>query len=190
MKTRSSWFCAVMTAMSVWIVGATNQAVAQSYPTKPIRVVIPAAPGSNTGFFFRVVSPKMGTILAPQLVGDYRAGAGGMLGATVTTKSPPDGYTVAFVAAGFVMNPSMTENMPCDPTRDFTPLGLVVDVPSVLVTHPSLPVRNLKDPANRKTLLDNGADPLGSTPAEHDAFIKSEVVRWQKVARAAGITPE
>lgn len=327
MKTRSRWFSAVMTATSIWIVGAANQAAAQSYPTKPIRVVIPAAPGSNTDFFFRVVSPKMGTILGQQLVGDYRAGAGGMLGATVTAKSPPDGYTVAFVAAGFVMNPSMTKNMPYDPTKDFTPLGLVVDVPSALVTHPSLPVRNLKDlialakanpgklnfgssgqgtnghlggvllnlmanvktvhvpykssapalidlmaghiefslasipavveqvrggklrmlaqtglkrsptlpdiptmdesglpgyfvnsgfgflgpaglqrpvaeklnaalvsslkdPANRKTLLDNGADPVGSTPAEHDAFIKSEVVRWQKVARAAGITPE
>jgi tripartite-type tricarboxylate transporter receptor subunit TctC len=250
-----------------------------------------------------------------------------MLGTGVIAKSAPDGYIVGLVAAGFVVNPSMTKNLPYDPTRDFTPLGMVADVPTTLVAHPSLPVRNVKelialararpgqlnsgssgqgsnshlagllfnqlakvnivqvpykssslaiidlmgghieasffsapsvieharagrlrmlaqtgakrsatlpdirtmqqagvpgfvvtsvfgavapaglprpiaerlntaivkavqDPTNRKMLIDMGAEPLGSTIEAHDAFIKSEVDRWRKVAKQAGIEPQ
>lgn len=327
MKILSRWFCAAIVATAVWTVGAAGQAGAQSYPVKPIKVVIGAAPGSNTDLFFRIVSSSMSATLGQQLVPDYRAGGGGLVGATAAAKASPDGYTIIAVSGGFTMHRALVKNMPYDPLRDFTPLGLIVDVPQALVINPSLPARNLKElialaqarpgqlnygstgtgtnahlagvllsqlakinivhvpyknlpamvidvaagqiemafpsipsvmehartgrlrmlaqtgktrsataseiptmqeaglpgffmdsgfgflgpanlprpivdklnaalvkavkePANRKLMIDAGADPIGGTPEEHEAFNQSEVARWVKVARDAGITPE
>jgi tripartite-type tricarboxylate transporter receptor subunit TctC len=93
---------------------AAGDLAAQPYPAKSVRVVIPAAPGSNTDVFFRIVAQKMGSILGQQLVADYRPGAGGTIGANMVAKSTADGYTIAIVAAGFVMNPAMYKKMPYD----------------------------------------------------------------------------
>jgi tripartite-type tricarboxylate transporter receptor subunit TctC len=306
---------------------AAGDLAAQSYPTRIIRVINPAAPGGNVDFVFRLLAPKMGEILGQQLVIDYRPGAGGNIGAEIAAKSAPDGYTTLIAAAGFLINPALIRKPPFDSIHDFTPLGLIVDIPAALVTHPSLPVRNVKElitlakarpgeiffsssgpgalahltgellnsqagiklvhvpykgagpavvdliaghvqlsfvsvpavighvhngklrmlaqcgavrfpsipdvptmqesglpgfvvssgfsflgPAGlprpivdklnsalaqalrdteiRKMLIERGADPVGNTPAEHAAYIKSEVEKWQRVARAAGITPE
>jgi tripartite-type tricarboxylate transporter receptor subunit TctC len=118
---------------------------AQPYPNKPIRVINPAAPGGNSDIVFRLVAPKMGEIVGQQFVLDYRAGAGGTIGADMTAKSPPDGYTTAIVAASFVFNPALIRNLPYDTQKDFTPLGLIVDIPAAVVVHPSLPVKNIKE---------------------------------------------
>ena len=294
---------------------------------KPIRVVIGGSPGSNADIFFRIVQARMGRVLGQPLVADYRPGAGGAIGAHFTVKSAADGYMVMMVAAGFVMNPALTRNLPYDPARDFTALGLVADVPAGLVIHPSLPVYDVKqllamararpgqlnfgsagpgtvshlagvlfnlvgkvdtihvpykssgpslmdliagqiafsfptvsgaiqhvnsgklrllaqtgtkrslmlkdtptaqeaglpgfvvnsgfgyvgpagiprtvvehfnsalvktiqDPAVRKSMIDNGADPAGNTPEQHDTYLKSEVAKWLKVGREAGIKQE
>jgi len=306
---------------------AAGAAVAQPYPSKIIRVINPAAPGGNSDIVFRLLSPKMGEILGQQLVIDYRPGAGGVIGADITAKSAPDGYTTAIVAASFVFNPALVKKLPYDTVNDFTPLGLVVDIPAVMVVHPALPVKSVKefialarerpgqiffssagpgtvghlagellntvakiklvhvpyrgvapatmdliagqvqmtiastpvvieqvrggklrmlaqagekrsptlpdvptmqeagvpgfvvssgfsfigpanmprpvveklngalvkalnDPAIRKELLDRGADPIGNTPEQHAAFIKSEIEKWHRVAAQAGIKPE
>ena len=118
---------------------------AQPYPAKPVRVVIGAAPGSNMDFFFRVVSNSMSATLGQQLVADYRPGGGGIVGAAAAAKANADGYLIGFVGSGFNMHPALVKNLPYDSLRDFTPLGLVVDVPQALVIHPSLPARNLKE---------------------------------------------
>jgi len=118
---------------------------AQGFPNKLIRVVNPAAPGGNSDVFFRLLQPKMTEFLGQQLVFDYRAGGGGTIGGEIIAKSPPDGYTTGLVAASYVINPSMIKKMPYDTVKDFMGLGLVVDVPSGLVVHPSLPVKNVKD---------------------------------------------
>ena len=118
---------------------------AQTFPNKLIRVVNPAAPGGNSDVFFRLLQPKMTEVLGQQLVFDYRAGGGGTIGGEIIAKSAPDGYTTGLVAASFVINPSMIRKMPYDTVKDFTGLGLVVDVPSGLVVHPSLPVKNVKE---------------------------------------------
>jgi tripartite-type tricarboxylate transporter receptor subunit TctC len=123
----------------------TATAGAQPYPNKLIRVINPAAPGGNSDIVFRLVAPKMGEILGQQLVLDYRAGAGGVIGADMTAKSAPDGYTMAIVAASFVFNPALIKKLPYDTVNDFTPLGLVVDIPGAMVLHPSLPARNVKE---------------------------------------------
>jgi len=317
----------IMPAMLAAALCAAVTAAAQSYPTKIIRVINPNQPGGNSDILFRLLSPKMGEVLGQQLVVDYRPGAGGNIGAEIAAKAAPDGYTTLIAAASFLINPSLIKNLPFDAVRDFTPLGLIVDIPAALVTHPSLPVRNVKelialakahpgdiffsssgpgtvghlsgellgalagiklthvpykgagpavvdliaghvqmsfvsipavtgyvqggrlrmlaqcgatrfssipdvptmqeagvpgfvvssgfsflgpagmprpiveklnsalvqalrDPANRKILIERGADPVGSSPDEHAAYIKSEIEKWQKIARAAGIKPE
>lgn len=300
---------------------------AQQYPTKIIRVVNPNQPGGNSDVLFRLLSPKMGEILGQQLVVDYRPGAGGNIGAEIVSKSAPDGYTTLIAAASFMINPSLIKNLPFDAVRDFTPLGLIVNIPAALLVHPSLPVKSVKelialakarpgelnfsssgigavghlsgalfnsitgtnivhvpykgagpaivdlvagqvqlsfvsipaaighvrngrlrmlaqcgatrfptfpnlptmieagvpgfvvtsgfsflgpagmpqpvvnqlnaalaqtlhDPVIRKTLLDRGAEPVGNTPVEHAAFIKSEIEKWRRVAQSAGLKPE
>lgn len=315
---RLAWVCAAL---------AAGTAAAQQYPAKIIRIINPAAPGGNSDILFRTLSPKMVEQLGQQLVMDYRPGAGATVGTELLAKSAPDGYTVMFVAASHVMNPAIVKKLPYDTLRDFTTLGLIVDIPSALVTHPSLPVKTVKDlialgrahpdeinfssggrgtvghlagslfgamtktrytfvaykgshqalidvmaghiqfqfssisgllphvhagrlkllaqtgetrspsapqtptmqesglpgfvvrspfsflgpanlprpvveklngalvaalrdPANRKTLLARGSDPIGNTPEEHARFVATEVEKWIKVARAAGISAE
>jgi len=120
-------------------------AFAQPYPNKIIRVINPAAPGGNSDILFRTLSPKMVEQLGQQLVMDYRPGAGATVGSELLAKSAPDGYTVMFVAASHVMNPAIVKKLPYDTLKDFTTLGTIVDIPSALVTHPSLPAKTVKD---------------------------------------------
>lgn len=300
---------------------------AQAFPSKAVRVINPAAPGGNSDIFFRLLQPKMSEVLGQPLVMDYRPGAGATIGGEIIVRSAPDGYTTGIVAASFVINPSVFKKIPYDTARDFTGLGIIVDVPSGLVVHPSLPVKSVKelialaksrpgqlfyatsgpgtighlatemlnsaakvklvhvpykgagpaivdllagyvqmqfasmpllfghvrsgrlrmiaqtgearsvsakdvptmeeagvpgyvvrslfgfvgpagiprpvaerlndalvksirDPQNNKTLIERGADPIGSTLDEHAASIKTEIARWRKVAKEAGIEPQ
>ncbi len=317
--------CAAMLLAALAAAGAVH--AQQPYPSKVIRLVNPNQPGGNSDIVFRILAPKMAEILGQQLVFDYRPGAGGMIGADMTAKSAPDGYTTAVVAASFVISPALTKKLPYDTVKDFTPLGLVVDIPAAVVAHPSLPVKSVKelvalakarpgqiffsssgpgtvghlagellnshaqvkivhvpykgiapavvdllaghvqlsfpsipvviehvksgklrmiaqcgearsasrpdvptmqeaglpgfvvssgfsfvgpaglpqpiveklnsalvkslqDPAIRKELISRGADPVGNTPEQHAAYIKSEIEKWQKVAAHAGIEPQ
>ena len=126
-------------------VGFSGVASAQPFPCKVIRVVNPSAPGGNSDIVFRLFAGRMGELLGQQMVLDYRPGAGGTIGADITAKSAPDGCTTAIVAASFVINPALIKKLPFDTVKDFTPLGLVVDIPTSVVVHPSLPVKNVKD---------------------------------------------
>src|SRR3712207_5862554 len=117
---------------------------AQNFPVKPIRMINPAAPGGNSDVFFRLLQPKMNEVLGQPVVMDYRPGAGGTVGGEVIARAAPDGYVTGLVAASFVINPAMIRKMPYDTAKDFTALGLIVDVPTGLVVHPSLPARNVK----------------------------------------------
>jgi tripartite-type tricarboxylate transporter receptor subunit TctC len=306
---------------------AAGAASAQTFPSKPVRVINPASPGGNSDIFFRLLQPKMSEVLGQPVVMDYRPGAGATIGGEVIARSAPDGYVTGWVAASFMINPALMKKIPYDTQRDFTGLGIIVDVPSGLAVHPSLPVQNVKqlialsktrpgeifystsgpgtighlagellnssagiklvhvpykgagpavidliagqvqlqfasmpllvphvaagmlrliaqtgaaraasaknvptmvesgvpgfvvqslfgfvgpagmprpvvdrlngalvtairDPANSKSLVTQGAEPIGSTPDEHAATIKSEIARWRKVAKEAGIEPQ
>ncbi|OGA22585.1 MAG: hypothetical protein A3I02_14215 [Betaproteobacteria bacterium RIFCSPLOWO2_02_FULL_67_26] len=120
-------------------------ATAQAFPVKPIRIINPAAPGGNSEVFFRLLEPKMSAAVGQNFVMDYRPGAGGTVGGSVIARSAPDGYTTGLVAASFVINPSTYKNIPYNTARDFSALGVIVDVPSGLVVHPSMPVKSVKD---------------------------------------------
>lgn len=300
---------------------------AQAFPTKPIRVINPASPGGNSDIFFRLLQPKMSEAIGQPFVMDYRPGAGATIGGELIVRSAPDGYTTGLVAASFMINPSLMKKIPYDTQKDFTGLGLIVDVPSGLVVHPLLPANNVKelialarkrpgeifystsgpgtighlsgemlnsaakiklvhvpykgagpavidlmagyvqmqfasmpllvghvqagklrliaqtgakravsakdvptmvesglpgfvvqslfgfvgpanmprpvmdklngalvaairDPQNNRILVERGAEPMGSTPDEHAAAIKSEIAKWRKVAKEAGIEPQ
>jgi tripartite-type tricarboxylate transporter receptor subunit TctC len=304
-----------------------QQAAAQAYLNRPVRMIIPFPPGGNTDIIARIVSPRMSEALGQQLIIDNRGGAGSTIGTELAARAPADGYTIVMVSAAHTINPAMVKKLPYDSVKDFTPVSVVADVPTVFVCHPSLPVKTLKefltlarkrpgeitystagrgtvghlaaellssmtkisiihvpykgtgpavvdliaghiqlqfasmpaainyvragklrmvaqagvkrspaapdvptmvesglpgyiissgfsvfgpanlprpivdrvhgalkaslsDPEIRKKLSDQGADPVGSTPEEHDKFNRAEIDKWIKVARGAGIEPQ
>jgi tripartite-type tricarboxylate transporter receptor subunit TctC len=120
-------------------------AQAPAYPTKPIRMVVPFAPGGNTDIIARVFAPKLGEILGQQIVIENRGGAGSTIGTEVVARAAPDGYVLLMVSAAHTINPAMIRKLNYDSVKDFAPLGIVADVPTALVVHPSLPVKNVKD---------------------------------------------
>lgn len=319
--------CAALVCAAAVSALAAGQVAAQQFPNKILRVINPNAPGGNSDVLFRLLAPKMGEVLGQQLVIDYRPGAGGNIGAEMVARAAPDGYTTLIAAASFLINPSLLKTLPFDAEKDFTPLGIIVDIPAGLTVHPSLPVKSVKDlvalakkrpgdlnfsssgqgalghlsgallnastgiktvhipykgagpsivdlvaghvqfsfvsipaitghlqsgrlrmiaqcgekrfvsfpniptmvesgvkdfvitspfsylgpagmpqpiatklndalrasltdPKNNKTLIERGALPVGNTPAEHTAMIKSEIAKWKKVAAAAGLKPQ
>ena len=132
-------------AIALLVAVGTN-ASAQSYPNKTVRLIVPFAAGGGTDFFARVVASKLTQVLGQQVVVDNRAGAGGIIGTELVAKSAPDGYTLLMGHTGtLAINPSLYAKIPYDPVRDFSPVSLVAISPLVLVTNPSLPVKNVKD---------------------------------------------
>lgn len=119
---------------------------AQPYPTKPIRMVVPSAPGSGPDLIARVVAQKLTESLGKPVVADPRPGAGGSLGAEIVAKSPPDGYTLIMGSAGsHSVNSALYPKLPYDAVKDFAPISLVSTAPNILIVHPSLPVKSVKD---------------------------------------------
>ncbi|MGZ8210788.1 MAG: Bug family tripartite tricarboxylate transporter substrate binding protein [Burkholderiales bacterium] len=117
----------------------------QPYPAKPVRMIIPFAPGGNTDIIGRVFAPKMGEFLGQNVIIDNRGGAGGTIGTEAASRAAPDGYTLLMVSAGHTINPSMIRKLPYDSVKDFTPIGIIADVPTAFVVHPSLPAKNVKE---------------------------------------------
>jgi tripartite-type tricarboxylate transporter receptor subunit TctC len=118
-------------------------ASAQSYPTKPITLVVPFPAGGGNDALARIVAEKMSRSLGQQVVVENRGGAGGTIATRAVAKSPPDGYTILLSYTGtLAINPSLYPNAGYDPRKDFAPIGLIGSLPSVLVVHPSLPVHS------------------------------------------------
>jgi len=136
---------AALVCVAVISAFAAGPLAAQQYPTKIIRVINPNNPGGNSDVLFRLLAPKMGEVMGQQFVIDYRPGAGGNIGAESVSRAAPDGYTTLIAAASILINPAMLKTPPFDVEKDFTPLGVIVDIPAGLVVHPSLPVRSVKD---------------------------------------------
>ena len=121
------------------------QAVAQDYPQKPIKMITPYPPGGPTDVLARAVSPKLAERLCQAIVIDTRPGASGMIGADMVAKAPPDGYTLLANASIHVINPSLYKNPTYDAIKDFAPVGLIAEVPLVLVVNPKLEVKTVKE---------------------------------------------
>lgn len=129
---------------------------ADNYPDRAIRLVVPFAAGGSTDIVARIVAAKMSEILKQPVVVENRAGAGGNAGAAAVAKAPPDGYTVLMgTVATHAINPALYTKMPYDPVKDFAPVSLLVNVPNVVVVHPSL---NVKTTAELIALLKANPD--------------------------------
>ncbi len=134
------------TAGAVFMVALlASTAHAQTYPSKPIRMIVPFAPGGNTDIIARIVSPEMSRNLGQQLLIDNRGGAGSIIGTEMASRSPADGYTLLMVSAAHTINPAMTKKLPYDSIKDFASISMVADVPTAFVIHPTLPVKNVKE---------------------------------------------
>lgn len=120
-----------------------GSAFSQTYPNKPIRFVVPFAPGGNTDVLARLVAKKLTERLGQQVIVDNRGGAGGVIGTEMVARATPDGYTLLMVSGSHVINPSIRKKLPYDSLRDFRPISLVAEVPSLLVAHPSVPVKDV-----------------------------------------------
>jgi tripartite-type tricarboxylate transporter receptor subunit TctC len=132
-KTRAAALAALLAALVL-----AGGAVAE-YPDKPVRMVVPFAPGGSTDIVARVVAQKLGEVWKRPVVIDNRAGAGGSIGTELGAKAPPDGYTILFgLQTTHAINPAVYKNLPFDPIRDFVPVTRVAFSPQLLAVHPSV----------------------------------------------------
>ncbi|MCC7485886.1 MAG: tripartite tricarboxylate transporter substrate binding protein [Burkholderiales bacterium] len=121
-------------------------AQAQSvYPAKPVRLVVGQAPGGATDVVARLVAPKLGEHLGQSVVVENRTGAAGSIGAAFVAKSAPDGYNLLVVSSSYAINPSLYTDLPFDPVKDLVPVSLLAEAPFLLVVHPSLPAKSVKE---------------------------------------------
>jgi tripartite-type tricarboxylate transporter receptor subunit TctC len=123
---------------------AASFAQSQQYPTKPVRIIAPFAPGGGTDFIARLIAQKLTERLGQQVIVENKPGAGGNLGAEFAVKSAPDGYTLLLVAGSYTVNPSLYK-LSFDPVNDITPIVQLSQGPFVVAVHPSVPANNLKE---------------------------------------------
>jgi tripartite-type tricarboxylate transporter receptor subunit TctC len=119
-------------------------AIAQNFPSKPIRIIVPFAPGGSTDIVARMLAPKLSEHLGQSVIVDNRGGGATMIGMDMVAKAPPDGHTLGMATLTFALNPSLFSKLPYNPERDFAPVSLVSTVPFVTAIHPSVPARSVK----------------------------------------------
>lgn len=125
---------------------APVSAIAQTYPAKPVRMIVPFPPGGGVDFIGRIVGKGMSERMGQQVIIENRAGANAIVGLELLKNSAPDGYTIAAASAGpLAVNPHIYRKLAYDPLRDFTAISNMVNFPLLLVAHPSLPVKNIKE---------------------------------------------
>ena len=118
---------------------------AQNYPSRYIRMIVPYVPGGGTDTLTRTIAPKLGETLGQQIIIDNRVGGSSAVGTEIAAKALPDGYTLLMVDTSFTTNPALYGKLPFDPVKDFAPVSLVASAPVILVVHPSVPIRNVKE---------------------------------------------
>src|SRR3990172_9847380 len=120
--------------------------VAQTYPNRPIRFILPYPPGGGADVIGRMLAQELAESLGQSVVVDNRPGAGGNIGMALVAKSPPDGYTLALgTLAPLGLAPSLYQQLPYDPLRDFAPISLIASSPTLLAVHPSLSVKSVSE---------------------------------------------
>lgn len=141
---RSSRIISVVLALAacVWAPGAV---LAQAYPSKTIRMILPFPPGGPTDIVGRLVAQKLSEQIGQSVVADSRPGASGNLGLELASKAPPDGYTIVLSSPVISLSPLLYSKLNYDPNKDLAPIALVGEVRNVLVVHPSVPAKSLKD---------------------------------------------
>jgi tripartite-type tricarboxylate transporter receptor subunit TctC len=154
---------------------------AQSYPTKPVRLIVSFAAGGPTDVVARMLGEKLGAAWGQPVVVENRAGAGGTIGSALVAKAAPDGYTLNLAASAHVYNGFLFDNLPYDPIRDFTPIAKVSYYPLLLVSHPSFPAASVKELVDYAR-ANPGKLAFGSAGGGTGSHLTAELFR-----RAAGV---
>lgn len=126
-----------------WLACAGLAAAAESYPNKPVRMIVAVPPGGPADTLARLVGPRLAEALGQTVVIDNRPGANGIIAYEMAARAAPDGYTFVLVAAGVAINPSLYRKVPYDPVKDFAPITHGVSVPNILVVHPSVAAKSV-----------------------------------------------
>ncbi|NBY70470.1 MAG: tripartite tricarboxylate transporter substrate binding protein [Betaproteobacteria bacterium] len=118
---------------------------AQTYPIKPVKIVVPSAPGGGTDIVARLLAQSFSKALGQNFIVENKPGAGNLIGIETVARAPADGYTLLFVASPLVLNPILFKKVNYDPIKDFSPISLAATAPNILVVHPSTPATNVKE---------------------------------------------
>jgi tripartite-type tricarboxylate transporter receptor subunit TctC len=152
-------------------------ALAQSYPTRPIKLVVPSSPGGGTDIVARILGQKLSEQLGQQFVVENRAGAGTIIGNDAVAKSAPDGYTLLMGLSTLAINPGMYATLPYDALRDFAPISQAVSAPNILTLHPSVPAKTVQQlivlAKAKPGSLTFGSAGLGTSPHLSGELFKS-----------------
>lgn len=135
----AAWICVSLSPAAV-----SAQSAASAFPVKPLRLIVPFPPGSGVDIVTRIVAPRLGEAMGQQLVVENRSGAGGIVGAEIAAKAPPDGYNLFMGTAGVLTVAPVMSKVSYSVVRDFAPISLIASVPSMLVVHPTMPAKSLK----------------------------------------------
>jgi len=188
-------------------------AAAQTYPSKPIRVIVPYPPGGTSDILTRLIGAKLTESLGQQVIADNRSGASGNIGSGLVARSAPDGYTLLLTDIGNLTISSVVfAKLPFNVLEDFTPVTTVSYSPHLLATHPSVPVKTTQDlialakshpgklngeetrilglPDIRQKLDSQGTTPLPNTPQATARWLADERARWLSVVKASGFKLE
>ncbi|MCA4902897.1 MAG: tripartite tricarboxylate transporter substrate binding protein, partial [Rhodocyclaceae bacterium] len=136
---------ALATLATVAMLSAATGAIAQSWPAKPIRLIVPFPPGGGNDIVARTMNIRLPALLGQPVVIENRPGAGGNLGAEIAARATPDGYTLLIANNSLTANLSLYRKLPYDPFRDFAPISMGATSPNMILTHPALPAKTVKD---------------------------------------------
>jgi tripartite-type tricarboxylate transporter receptor subunit TctC len=146
MRIGESYNAAVMPRILAALVACSvGIAAAQDYPSRPVHLIVPYTPGTGADILARLLGPKLGERWKVAVVTENKAGATGNIGAEFVAKSPPDGYTLLFVATSFGTTPALHRSLPFDPVKSFSPVALVATSGLVVVVNPQLPARSMRE---------------------------------------------
>lgn len=168
----------ISTLIAISTVFLSPSAIAQEFPSKPMRMVLRAPPGGADDMQARLLAPQLRQILGQQVIIDYRPGAGGLVAWDYMAKLPPDAHTIMLTASGLASIRSLRPSTTIDPWRDFTWISQVSSFMLIFTAHPSLPVKNIKDlislAKKRPGELSYGSTGIGATPHLAAEYFKSE----------------
>jgi len=139
------YVCSLLAVFALGVLFTTSAIAAETYPNKPVRMIIPFGAGGSTDVLIRIIATRLPKVLGQQVVIDNRTGAGSLIGTEIAAKSNPDGYTLLATGTPFVIVPNLYKKTPFHPLRDFAPIMEMASQPYGLVVHPSLPVKSVKD---------------------------------------------
>ncbi len=167
---------------AVFLACAAPDAVAQSYPLRPVRIVVGFSAGGGTDVTARMVAQKLSESLGQPVIVENRPGSGGMIATAAVAKAPADGYMLLMIAAADVVQPALRQDLAYDLQRDFAPISLVVTVPFALVTHPAVPARDARElialARSRPAKLNYASSGIGSSAhLSHELFNSMARVR-------------